>query len=81
MTQAESLFHAIASDIPETKEGKMFGALCMKAPNGKAGIMYWKEDMVFKLEGDAMKEALSLDGAKIFEPMAGRQMGGWVQLS
>ncbi|MFM9945080.1 MAG: hypothetical protein ACKVQB_07570 [Bacteroidia bacterium] len=81
MTRAETLFHKIASEIPDTHEGKMFGALCIKAPNGKAGVMYWKDYMVFKLEGDQLKVALSLDGAKIFEPMTGRQMGGWVQLS
>jgi hypothetical protein len=81
MTSAEKLFHKIASEIPDAKEGKMFGALCIKAPNRKSGVMFWKEDMVFKLEGDALKEALSLDGAKLFDPMGGRPMGGWVQLS
>ena len=81
MTEAEQLFHKIASEIPDTKEGKMFGALCIKAPNGKAGVMFWKEFMIFKLEGEQLNEVLSLDGAKIFEPMAGRPMGGWVQLS
>ena len=48
MSQAETLFHEIASEIPDTIEGKMFGALCIKAPNGKACVMYWKEDMIFK---------------------------------
>jgi hypothetical protein len=81
MTPAEKLFHKIASEIPDAKEGKMFGALCIKAANGKSGVMFWKEDIVFKLEGDALNEALSLDGAKFFDPMGGRPMKGWVQLS
>lgn len=81
MTEAEQLFHKIASEISDAKEGKMFGALCIKAPNGKAGVMFWKEFMIFKLEGKQLNEVLSLDGAKIFEPMIGRPMGGWVQLS
>src|SRR3954467_10353148 len=81
MTKPEELFHKIAADIPDTKEGKMFGALCIKAPNGKAGVMFWKEYMIFKLSGDAEKEALGLSGAKIFDPMGGRPMTGWVQLS
>ena len=81
MTKAEELFHQIASGIPDAAEGKMFGALCFKAPNGKAAAMFWKEFMIFKLEGEAEKEALSLDGAKLFDPRGGYPMGGWVQLS
>lgn len=81
MSKGEQLFHEIAAGIPDAKEGKMFGALCIKAPNGKAGVMYWKEYMIFKLADKEQEEALKLKGAKIFEPMAGRPMGGWVQLS
>ena len=81
MTSSEQLFHEIASALPNTKEGKMFGALCIKAPNGKALAMLWKNDMIFKLEGKSLQEALSLDGAKLFEPMDNRPMRGWVQLS
>lgn len=81
MTKSEELFHKIAGELPDAKEGKMFGALCIKAPNGKAGVMFCKEDMIFKLEEEDLKNALSLKGAKIFEPMKNRPMGGWVQLS
>lgn len=81
MNPEQILFHEIASELPETREGKMFGALCIKAPNGKTGVMYWKDYMIFKLEGEDLKEVLSWDGAKIFEPAPGRPMGGWVQLS
>ena len=81
MTNPEELFHAIAAGIPDTTEGKMFGALCIKAPNGKAGVMFWKEFMIFKLSGADQEKALALKDAKIFEPAEGRPMGGWVQLS
>lgn len=81
MTKAEELFHQIATQLPDAKESKMFGALCIKAPNGKASAMFYKEDIVFKLDGEPLKVALSLDGAKVFDPMGGRPMGGWVQLS
>ncbi len=81
MTKAEELFHEIASNIPDAKEGKMFGALFFKATNGKAAALFWKEYMVLKLEGDMLTEESALDGAKIFEPAAGRHMGGWMQLS
>lgn len=81
MTKSEDLFHKIAGELADVKEGKMFDALCIKAPNGKAGVMFWKDDIIFKLEGDELKNALSLKGAKLFDPMGNRPMGGWVQLS
>ena len=81
MTKSEKQFHNIAAELPNAKEGKMFGALCIKAANGKAGVMFWKDDIIFKLEGDELKNALSLKGAKLFDPMGNRPMVGWVQLS
>lgn len=81
MTKAEELFHKIASEIPEAKESKMFGALCIKAPNGKAGAMFKNDSMIFKLDKKEEKEAMSLDGAKVFDPMGGRPMNGWYELS
>ena len=80
MTTAQELYHQIAAELPDAKEGKMFGALCIKAPNGKAVAMFWKDCMVFKLRGEAEKEAMSLDGVGLFNPMGNRPMGGWVQV-
>ena len=81
MTKEEVLFHEIAASIPDSQEGKMFGALCIKAPNGKAGVMFWKNQMIFKLDPGHEQEALQLSGAKIFAPMDNRPMNGWVQLA
>ena len=80
MTKYEELFHKIAADLPDSQEGKLFGALCVKAANGKAGAMFWKDDMIFKLAGAHQEEALSLTGAKMFDPMGGRPMNGWVHV-
>ena len=80
MTRAEELFSKIAKEIPDVKEGKMFGALCMKTPNGKSAAMFWKENIVVKLQDRDLKEALSLEGAQLFEPMEGRTMKDWVQI-
>jgi hypothetical protein len=80
MTKGEELFSEIAKAIPGIKEGKMFSALCMKTPNGKSAAMFWKENIVVKLEEDDMIAALALDGSEIFEPMEGRQMTGWIQI-
>ncbi len=80
MTKAEEYFIELTKEIPDVKPGKMFGSLCMKTANGKSGAMLWKNSLVVKLQGDAMKEAMSLDGAKLFEPMEGRTMKEWVQI-
>ncbi len=81
MKKAENKFEDLATSIEGAIKGKMFGALCLKAANnGKAFVMLWKVYMIFKLTGDDLQNALSLDGAKIFEPADGRQMAGWVQL-
>ena len=82
MTKAEELFHKITVELPDAKEGKMFGALCIKAPNGKAAAIFWKDNMIFKLEGQAKEEALNLEGAHIgthlYDP--DRPMKEWVQI-
>jgi hypothetical protein len=80
MTDSEKLYHKIATEIPEVTEGKMFGALCYKTPNGKSAVMYWKGDMVFKLEEKDAEEVMKLKGVKIFEPAKGKKMGGWYQV-
>ena len=80
MTPAEELFHKIATEIPDAAEGKMFGALCIKAPNGKASVLFKNDTIAFKLEEPLMQETLSFDGAQIFSPADGRPMNGWVQL-
>jgi hypothetical protein len=80
MTKAEALFNQLTEEIPGATPGKMFGALCMKTPNGKSGAMFWHNHLVVKLTGHNLDEALSLDGTKPFEPMEGKIMNGWVQI-
>lgn len=80
MSEAEKYFQELVKEIPNGKASKMFGAPCIKAPNGKSAAMYWKDCIVVKLNGDIYKEALSLDGSILFEPMEGRAMKEWVQI-
>ena len=80
MTKTEKLFQQIAATFPEGTISNMFGATCIKAPNGKAVFLIWQNDLVFKLTGQDEKVALSLDGTKIYEPAPGRKMGGWIQI-
>ena len=80
MTAYEQMYHDIAASIPGAKESKMFGALCIKAENGKAGVLFWKDDMVFKLVPDDQEKALKLKGAHVFEPSENKKMMGWIQI-
>lgn len=77
---ALSLFREIAAAIPDARPGKMFGAECFSAPNGKAVCFFYKGDMVFKLTGEHEREALSLDGTHLFGS-GGRTKSGWIQVS
>ncbi|KAB2914921.1 MAG: hypothetical protein F9K23_12395 [Bacteroidetes bacterium] len=80
MTKAEELYHRIAETINNATKSKMFGAMCLKAPNGKAGVMFWRDYMVFKLPEAELNEALALDGVQMFTPMDNRAMNGWAQV-
>ncbi len=80
MTAAEKYYHEISEKIPGIVKGKMFGALCLKASNGKAFAMLWKDFMIFKLSGQATPKAMKIEGASLFDPMGGRPMNGWIQI-
>ena len=80
MTNAEQHYHDIAAATPNGTESKMFGAKCVKAPNGKAAFFFKNECMVFKLTGDAVTEAMSLDGVDLFNPKGNRPMNGWYEV-
>ena len=77
-TVAEKAFEQIATEIANTVVGKMFGATCLKAANGKAGIMLYKNELVFKLPSAVAESVLKLEGASVFEPAPGRYMNGWI---
>ena len=80
MTKPEKLFHQIATETPGAKEGKMFGAACIKADNGKTAAIFWKDDMIFKLDELGQQEALKLKGARIGSHLYApeRPMKGWI---
>lgn len=80
MSEAEALFHQIAAETPDATESKMFGSLCIKAPNGKAAVFFKNNRIAFKLESTLLQETLSLDGAKTFYPVEAKKMNGWVEL-
>ena len=60
------------------KASSMFGMPTLKL-NGKALGGLWGDAMTFKLTGDALAGALSLEGAHSFDPSGmGRPMKAWV---
>src|SRR5262245_34493031 len=81
---AQELFDALADELAPlgAKKSKMFGMPCLKDPDGKAFIGLHGDELVVRLARDSAEhaEALALDGAHLFEPMAGRLMKDWVCL-
>ena len=79
MTNAETIFHQIVEKLPNATKSKMFGALCIKAPNGKSSAIFWKNDMIFKLDSESEKLALNLKGARqgthLYAPQTHERLG------
>ena len=76
-------FDAVVAELQNELDvvgASMFGMPSVKRRDGKAFAGLYGDDMVFKLEGEAHASALALDGAHLFEPMAGRPMKAWVQV-
>ena len=65
----------------EAKASKMFGMPCMKTLNGKAFAGYTNGDVTLKLPQNIIQQWIGNQGAALFEPMAGRAMKEWLQLS
>ncbi len=82
MTESEKLFHLIIVEIPDSIEGKMFGAKCIKSINGKTAAFFWKESMVFKLDDQSRKEALKLKDTKVGSHLYApeKKMKGWISI-
>lgn len=80
MTKEEALYTEIGTKTKDAVQSQMFGKPCFKV-NGKAFICFFEDSMVFKLSGDQHKDALSLDGSKLFDPSGKkRPMKEWVQV-
>lgn len=80
MNKEEKLYTEIGRSIQGSEQSQMFGKPCFKV-NTKAFTCFFENCMVFKLSGDAHKDALSLNGSKLFDPSnKGRAMKEWVQV-
>jgi hypothetical protein len=80
MSDAELLYISIGQQFRNVVHSQMFGKPCFKI-NDKAFISFFHDEMVFKLSGDYHKEALLLEGSKLFDPSGNnRPMKEWVQI-
>jgi hypothetical protein len=79
MARFTALIEELSSDRDVVK-ASMFGMPGIKRRGGKAFCGLYGEDMIFKLKGEDHVRALGLEGAHLFEPMAGRPMKAWVQV-
>lgn len=80
---ARESYERIAAEVTDGHEvvaSQMFGMPVLKV-RGKAFAGLHGEVMTFKLPAPELEKAKSLPGGGPFEPMAGRQMGGWAQVS
>ena len=81
ITKQEEIYLSIGKKIKQAEQSQMFGKSCFKI-NKKAFICFFQNEMVFKLEGEAHKEALNLEGSQLFDPSGKkRPMKEWVQVS
>jgi hypothetical protein len=77
---ASELFDVICGQIEGAQRGVMFGAPCLKTPNGKAAVCLYKDFLVLKPDKKTLDDIMAMDGAGPFDPSGGRPMNGWVQV-
>jgi len=70
----------VGQQLERTEQSQMFGKPCFKIRK-KAFVCFYQGEMVFKLVEKMHAEALSLEGAKLFDPSGkNRPMKEWVQV-
>jgi hypothetical protein len=80
MSVEEEFYVSIGQSIVNSVQSQLFGKPCFKV-NGKPFVSFFENEMVFKLNGDAHGDALSLNGSKLFDPSKkNRPMKEWVQV-
>ena len=79
MSEIESLVEELSSD-PQIVQAKWFGKPCINVI-GKAFVVEFGQDLAFKLGGEVHSKALSIEGAKLFDPRGkGNPFKEWVQI-
>jgi hypothetical protein len=76
-TSYEAVAHELLAD-PAVAAGKLFGHPCLKI-GGKVFACDHEGELLVKLPPERLEE-LKRAGARDFEPMPGRRMGGWIKV-
>jgi TfoX/Sxy family transcriptional regulator of competence genes len=79
-TELVETFQKALSGIAGAEPRKMFGYPCAFV-NGQMFTGLHQENMILRLSEEDRSAFLALSGAKIFEPMPGRQMKEYVQVT
>jgi len=84
LNPARVLFDQIARDLAMKHDsvttGQIFGKACIKT-HGKALAAFFQGDIALKLSGDDHRAALTLEGARLWDPSGKhRPMKEWVQI-
>lgn len=80
LEQYQKVSKSLLKKYPDAESGKMFGKECLKI-NGKAFAAFHQNKMVFKLTDKDHEKALSLKGAKLWDPSGKKKpMKEWVQV-
>jgi hypothetical protein len=80
MTKEEKIYNEIGLSLEGAQQGQMFGKPCFKI-NEKTFVCFFEKSMVFKLSGNFLSIALSLEGSQLFDPSGNRRpMKEWVQI-
>jgi hypothetical protein len=81
---AKPEYDRIAAEITDGHEivaSQMFGMPVLKVRGKAFAGLHKGENMTFKLPPAELERAQRLPGGGPFEPMEGRTMGGWAQVS
>jgi hypothetical protein len=76
-TTYEAVAYELLAD-PAVVTGKLFGHACLKT-GGKVFVCEHDGELLVKLPPPRLEE-LKREGARDFEPMAGRRMNGWIKV-
>lgn len=80
MISASESFAKLAASLPGTEQKAIFGKPSITLA-GKHFACFFQDCMVFKLRGEDHVEAMTLEGAQLFDPSGKhRPMKEWVQV-
>lgn len=79
---SEDIFKDIIKSLANGRQGKMFGAACLKSTKNKVAVILWKDQMLFKLDEIYQNKALKLAGSKQATHLydSSRPMKNWIAI-